>query len=381
MALTEKLTNIAVAIREKTGTEDKLTLEQMATAIAGIETGGGSGGEDGVPETISFTGSQLDYTFQDNKWKWFLDNYSDRIQTSGITSCKYIFSNSYRYTIDFIINTSNTTSGCSFTYAFNGCQNLTAINTPLKNISDVGNMFNGCTKLRELPELTFKTGGISGHSMFLGCRSLRKVPEETLKAVYSNAAYYSHPFTNMFQGCSAIDEIKGLNPKGGSIITINVFGNWGFGVSSGARPQRLKEFTFTTNDDGTPITVSWHSQNIDLSGIGVTVTPSYILDYNSGITKDKEVKTASDYERLKNDPDWYSGVTGFSRYNLQSAINTINSLPDASAYLLTQSGKTNTIKFNYNEGANTDGGKIGDMTEEQIAVATAKGWTVSITQQ
>ncbi len=44
MALTEKLTSIADAIRTKTGSADKLTLDGMATAIAGIETGGGSGG-------------------------------------------------------------------------------------------------------------------------------------------------------------------------------------------------------------------------------------------------------------------------------------------------------------------------------------------------
>lgn len=44
MALTEKLTNIADAIRTKTGSADKLTLDGMATAIAGIQTGGGSGG-------------------------------------------------------------------------------------------------------------------------------------------------------------------------------------------------------------------------------------------------------------------------------------------------------------------------------------------------
>lgn len=44
MALTEKLTNIADAIRTKTGSADKLTLDGMAQAIAGIEIGGGSGG-------------------------------------------------------------------------------------------------------------------------------------------------------------------------------------------------------------------------------------------------------------------------------------------------------------------------------------------------
>lgn len=41
MALTDKLTAIADAIRGKTGGTDALTLDQMATEIAGIETGGG----------------------------------------------------------------------------------------------------------------------------------------------------------------------------------------------------------------------------------------------------------------------------------------------------------------------------------------------------
>lgn len=44
MALTDKLTAIADAIRGKTGKADALTLEQMVTEIAGIEVGGGSGG-------------------------------------------------------------------------------------------------------------------------------------------------------------------------------------------------------------------------------------------------------------------------------------------------------------------------------------------------
>ena len=43
MALTDKLTNIADAIRGKTGGTEEMTLDQMAVAIAGIETGGASG--------------------------------------------------------------------------------------------------------------------------------------------------------------------------------------------------------------------------------------------------------------------------------------------------------------------------------------------------
>ena len=66
----------------------------------------------------------------------------------------------------------------------------------------------------------------------------------------------------------------------------------------------------------------------------------------------------------------------FSRYNHDSAVATINSLPDTSAYLATKGG-TNTIKFYGVLGALTDGGAINTLTEQEIAVAAAKGWTVT----
>lgn len=41
MALTDKLTAIGNAIRGKTGRTEKLTLDEMVTAIEGIKSGGG----------------------------------------------------------------------------------------------------------------------------------------------------------------------------------------------------------------------------------------------------------------------------------------------------------------------------------------------------
>lgn len=64
-----------------------------------------------------------------------------------------------------------------------------------------------------------------------------------------------------------------------------------------------------------------------------------------------------------------------SVYNHDSAVKTINSLPDTSAFLA-EAGGTNTIQFHSDQGANTEGGAIGNLTAEEIAIAAAKGWTV-----
>lgn len=53
MSVNEKMKAIADAIRGKTGGTDSLTLDQMAAAIAGIETGGGGSMESGELTTTS----------------------------------------------------------------------------------------------------------------------------------------------------------------------------------------------------------------------------------------------------------------------------------------------------------------------------------------
>ena len=55
MSIYSKMTAIADAIREKTGGTALLTLDAMAEAIAGIETGGGSSGGSTLIESGSFT--------------------------------------------------------------------------------------------------------------------------------------------------------------------------------------------------------------------------------------------------------------------------------------------------------------------------------------
>ena len=104
---------------------------------------------------------------------------------------------------------------------------------------------------------------------------------------------------------------------------------------------------------------------------------NYQYQYSSDyFPADKEIKDDATYQALKDDPNAWTKMPEYSFYNHDSAVETINSLPDTSAYLA-ENGGTNTIKFLGNSGSNTDGGAINTMTAEEIAVAAAKGWTVT----
>jgi hypothetical protein len=138
--------------------------------------------------------------------------------------------------------------------------------------------------------------------------------------------------------------------------------------------------TFALQEDGTPYTVNWKNQDINLIPVGYRdygTSTDLTTKYNSGITSDKGVDSDEKYQALKDDPDWYTLRKEYSRYNHDSAVATINSLPDTSAYLASKGG-TNTIRFSGAAGSKTDGGGISTLTEEEIAVAAAKGWTVSL---
>lgn len=379
MALTDKLVAIAAAIRDKAGTSEKLTLDEMPIAIAAIEAGGGSGGEDGVPNPLIYTGD-CERAFGSNQYNWLIKNYADRIQTNNIIDASYMFGDSTELEeIPFDINL-NQTKDVSMNYMFTQCRKLKSIGKIKCRWYSGRSMFNSCWNLRYLPEFevssydSIYTSQAFG-GMFSDCYSLREIPADFLKDLgrsnlntSTNALVYSS-----FQNLYTIDEIKSI-PVSTPTLTSNAFDSY----YSFKNCYRLKKITFRTKPDGTPLTVNWKNQTIELyKGLGwLTGKDSDITGYNSGITIDKKVVDGETYQALKNDPDWYTGDVNYSRYNHTSAVETINSLPDTSAYLATQSGGTNTIKFREDAGALTDGGRVGDLTEEEIAVATAKGWAV-----
>lgn len=384
MALINKLSAIGDAIREKTGKEDLLTLDQMPEEIKGIS---GGGGDDDTP--IYITG-QCQYAFSGPFVSQCVERYSNKIKVNGITNANFMF---YRYQLEnvpFDLEFATGNIYIDLTSMFNGAEWLKQLPNITNTIrfSSMSSMFSGCIRLREIPDDFFdklvwdyhqgvaNAYGTNTSYMFNTCYSLRKLPTsiKQFKNLNSKQSYSGTIFYAGFSYCRALDEIKDLpvsQYKDNNNFTSNAF------YTTVDYCNRLKEFTFETNEDGTPIVAKWKGQTIDMTReVGYTSSPSVLVSYNSGITTEKLVNNNATYQALKNDPDWYTNQMAYSRYNHDSAVATINSLPDTSAYLATAGG-TNTIKFRGNAGSKTDGGAINTLTEEEIAVATDKGWTIT----
>ena len=377
------LTAIGDAIREKTGKGDLINPTDMPDEIRGIETGGG-GYE--IPDSVFILTGDCSSRFANGTMDWLIDLHSNKITTKDITSVSYMFSKSNVEDIPFELNMKNTssTSTAAFTSMFEKAsklKNIPKINgKPRPN--DMSNIFNNCEKIRNMPEdledyfdwsyIDADTTGYNSNrtNQFNNCKSLRSFPIGFLNHNNPKSDSYYSVYYGLFTYCNNLDEVIGLPiPRASEMkYTSNYFNNT-FNYC-----YRLKNMTFATNEDGSPIQVNWKNQTIDLNqSIGYTAFAFYITDYNSGITADKEVKDDATYQALKNDPDWFATKIEYSRYNHDSAVATINSLPDT-----TISGGTNTIKFKGASGSLTDGGAINTLTAEEIAVATAKGWTVSL---
>lgn len=351
-----------------------LTPAQMATEIEGLST---------VPEEAFVVTGDCSYRFANDGWNWFINQYGDKITTKDIKNLQYFANKAIGLTkIPFDINIHDTLIGA--TYCFGECTLLIEVPQIVGQIKsgaklNIENMFRSCSCLKEIPYDYFHIfGGVdywqstqelsssNGRSyLFAYCTSLRKLPD--ISMLKNKMTYYSCLYNALCQNCYSLDSIDNL-PIIEAELTGNALGN------TAIRCSRLKSLTFETNEDGSPKTAQWKSQNLILSnytGYCSSANESFMInDY--GNSAEKEIVDSATYQALKDDPDSWTAKEDYSRYNKLSAIETINSLPDTSAY------GTNTITFKGAAGALTDGGAINTLTEEEIAVAAAKGWTVAL---
>lgn len=405
----EHLHDIADAIRSKTGSEDMYKPREMAEAIEGIEGRDPDCNGLHIPEEegLKLTG-YCGYMFFRGQWNWFLNSFGDRVTTEDISLATQMFAYSDKLTeIPFNLNITNSCKAMA--EIFYECKQLTTIPSirmkegqeyivPTSTYSghlDISGMFRNCYHLREIPydfftsfiteefkEATMSTGGGDRDKIFGGCYSLRELPD--LSTIHGGtASAYSNFYYDGISDCYSLNKVINF-PVQRVKYTANMFPNT---IATGyGELLRISDFTFEVQSDGSPYTVEWAKQAISfdngdswgVAGVVQNISgwSNYILDYNSGITADKEVKTAEDYANLKDDPDWWTRDVAFARYSRDSALRTLQSLPDASEFLVSQSGATNTIKFRGEAGSGY-GKAINTLTPEEVAIGTQKGWTIS----
>lgn len=362
------LTAIGDAIRSKTGKTELIDPANMSTEIASITTGGSGGYE--IPDEAFVLKGDCSFLARGAAWSWFFKLYKNKIQTQDITDMSDMFrqvpstsqawSNFDSFPFTFNIKDVNRFSGAFEYLNLRECPKIRGSIKWGNNTSFDSIMYgNNVTSLDDLftPEMmegfsnfkvtsSYSCPNVCG--LFSNLTYLTHIPAWWYKLKVnpeSTAMYYYGylPLYKAFNYCNKLSEALNLPvvvTNSGAELTSNQFYDTFYQTNS------LSRITFETNTDGSPIVAQWKSQTINL------------LPY-VGYT------------------DFPDNPLSASVYNHDSAVETINSLPDTSAYIATAGG-TNTIKFKRDSGSATAGGAIGNLTEEEIAVATAKGWTVSL---
>ena len=372
------LKNIANAIRKKDATIGSLRPSEMASAISKMTIG-----EQIIPDSVFEQGwPNNNYRFYANNMNWLLDNYAEYYVPLYLARGMFM-ENSLIENIPIKL----IASSYDLSQVFYNCGQLKELTdfddgpneTLVLMSSPTYQMFYNCKRLRAVPAnlfgVNYTTTNNWGeynendrHSMFEGCWSLRQLPNISKLddgGTNSNKSIYYY----MCAECYALDEAINLPVVRGT-YTSNMF------TRTFNHANRLKELRFVVNADGTAKTANWSNQVLNLSYYcGYADDYRKLTDYNSGCSG--MVNSSGSYNSYKDTQDWYTPDYRYSRYNLTSLVNTINTLPDTSAFVSTNGG-TNTIKLKDGAGKYTDGGSVSAITEEQAAVASAKGWTIAL---
>ena len=168
MALTDKLKAIADAIRSKTGNTDSMTLDQMATEVSNISTGGGNVEEPYIKEIYDASGEMIE------------------AKLVGYTKIRrYLFNNCSKLTL-ISLPSGITDIGVS---AFSHCSKLTLTNLPSGITNIASNTFDSCSQLA----LTSLPSGITniGSKAFYRCTGLITITFEGTPTAISSTAFQS----------------------------------------------------------------------------------------------------------------------------------------------------------------------------------------------
>ena len=161
--LTNYLTDVATAIKNKKGSQTPIQASAFDTEIANLPSGGG--GPDWTQ--IGYTGTPQSITNGFNYAKDIYDNWDSSSRN---------YYQLYKSDTNLLYFPSVPTNTWSMQEMFYSNKYIEYVG-PLQLCSDCRSMFNGCTNLRSVGPLQFPTSGstIQAISMFYGCTNLKSV--------------------------------------------------------------------------------------------------------------------------------------------------------------------------------------------------------------
>lgn len=376
------LRGIADAIREKNKSSLTYKPADMAAAINSLPTGGGSLGPLKGDEGKSFFSNTKisnpvlkDYC----RKAWLNDSLID--QELGLKDMSSMFAmpsireepffEEIPITIYYhrgSFNASHIFDSARFTKAplFRPARSTDASDTADDKRRFFNGAFYGCKYLETIPEDwldwdEFKNwlAADESHKVYFiqfcyDCYGLKSVSKNFLDLL---DLVPIDNLTHIFEYCYSLNKIE----------------NMGYKSSGNSGPGHLVDYCmslskFTFKNNGR---TGWGNSFLDFTHCGWASYPASSYE-DCGFTEETLVTDAATYQALKNTNYWTTDVK-YSRYNHTSMVETINSLPE-----IIQTYMKNTIGFKATQGDSTDEGGASNLTEEEIAVASAKGWTVSI---
>ena len=287
------LTDVATAIKNKTGKTEPIKPTNFDAEIASIESGGSSGKY--APRYIRFTsysGEDLDYELSN-------------LDFSSLTSLAAIFS-SCKNLKTVTVPSGNCPNVQNMNSMFSNCTNLETIvfsELTVPNVTTLNSIFDSCTNLKTVDMYGLKFNGsvdTSFKSMFAGRSNLTSVILPQNCASIKDMSY-------MFENCTGLTnlKLKGNPTKSGK--------NFEYMFSKCSNLTHLDLSEFTVNVYGAQNVVGMFAsctslQHLDVSGITFnTISGSFITNMLNGVPTTCEIIVKND-----TDKSWFN--SNFSKY-------------------------------------------------------------------
>lgn len=246
-----------------------------------------------------------------------------------------------------------------------------------RNVSDFNNMFMNCSNLKKVDTYITPTVTSTMDGMFMQCSSLVEAPEidtmlcENASSMYANCTSLTTVpsytmavmvnLTEMFYNCKKLTEVGDISGYSGNDEDMYELRYLNF---------MFENCTSLTTAPHIPTRYVTYFQGMFTNCTSLTTVPSYdatnafnITGMFSGCTN---LTNFGGLKNLKiNCVD--SGLEKCTKLSDDSLINIINGLYDFRGN--GDNTTTRTIKLNYNS--------VGLLSDDDIAMATAKGWVIS----